>query len=134
MVFGKTQCHQAADIMVDLLFVCDRTDLNSINSRTGGFGFLVRKSRRAGNRQTQLLNSLMSRMTDTLQSVKSLKSMGLDPQGDAPPLRQCDGYSWKRREGKRAGSGLFRRVTHQSTNSRCRSKSMTSCFTAPWAR
>ncbi len=44
---------------------------------SGGFGFLVRKARRAGNRQTQLLNSLMSRMTDTLQSVKSLKSMGL---------------------------------------------------------
>jgi len=44
---------------------------------SGGFGFLVRKSRRAGNRQTRLLNSLMSRMTDTLQSVKSLKSMGL---------------------------------------------------------
>jgi len=44
---------------------------------SGAFGFLVRKSRRAGNRQTRLLNSLMSRMTDTLQSVKSLKSMGL---------------------------------------------------------
>jgi ATP-binding cassette subfamily C protein len=44
---------------------------------SGGFGFLVRISRRAGNRQTRLLSSLMSRMTDTLQSVKALKSMGL---------------------------------------------------------
>jgi ATP-binding cassette subfamily C protein len=44
---------------------------------SAAFGFLVRKSRRAGNRQTRLLNSLMSRMTDTLQSVKALKSMGL---------------------------------------------------------
>jgi ATP-binding cassette subfamily C protein len=41
------------------------------------FGFLVRKSRKAGNRQTRLLNSLISRMTDTLQSVKAFKSMGL---------------------------------------------------------
>jgi len=42
-----------------------------------GFGRLVRTSKRAGSRQTQLLRSLISRMTDTLQSVKALKAMGL---------------------------------------------------------
>jgi ATP-binding cassette subfamily C protein len=41
------------------------------------FGHLVRVARRAGRRQTDLYSSLMARMTDTLQSVKALKSMGL---------------------------------------------------------
>lgn len=42
-----------------------------------GFGRLVRAARRAGRRQTKVLASLLSRMTDMLQSVKTLKSMGL---------------------------------------------------------
>ncbi len=41
------------------------------------FGRLVRTARRAGRRQTKLFSSLLARMTDTLQSVKALKSMGL---------------------------------------------------------
>ena len=43
-----------------------------------GFTHLVRISRRAGRRQTVLLKSLLERLTDTLLSVKSLKSMGLE--------------------------------------------------------
>jgi ATP-binding cassette subfamily C protein len=37
--------------------------------------FLVNMSRRAGARQTRLLQSLLARLTDTLQSVKPLKAM-----------------------------------------------------------
>ena len=37
--------------------------------------FLVRITRRAGKRQTRLMNSLMANLTDTLQSVKPLKAM-----------------------------------------------------------
>ncbi|MBK43985.1 MAG: ABC transporter permease [Roseovarius sp.] len=37
--------------------------------------FLVRMTRRAGKRQTELMISLMSHLTDTLQSVKPLKAM-----------------------------------------------------------
>jgi ATP-binding cassette, subfamily C, bacterial len=47
-----------------------------------GFGRLVRTSKRAGSRQTTLLRSLMSRMTDTLQSVKALKAMGLSARAN----------------------------------------------------
>ena len=36
---------------------------------------LVRVARKAGKKQTRLLNSLLTRLTDTLQSVKPLKSM-----------------------------------------------------------
>ena len=36
---------------------------------------LVKMSRRAGKRQTKLFKSLLARLTDTLQSVKSLKAM-----------------------------------------------------------
>jgi ATP-binding cassette subfamily C protein len=41
------------------------------------FGGLVRAARKAGRRQTRLFASLLARLTDTLQSVKALKSMGL---------------------------------------------------------
>ncbi len=41
------------------------------------FSRLVRTARKAGRRQTNLFASLLARMTDTLQSVKALKSMGL---------------------------------------------------------
>lgn len=38
--------------------------------------FLVKMTRKAGKRQTYLLKSLLSRMTDILNSVKTLKAMG----------------------------------------------------------
>ncbi|BCO31243.1 ABC transporter permease [Thiohalobacter sp. COW1] len=48
----------------------------------GGSHFLVRMTRRAGRRQTQLMISLMSRLTDTLQSVKPLKAMAREDLAD----------------------------------------------------
>ena len=44
--------------------------------------FLVKMTRRAGRRQTHLLKSLLSRMTDTLNSVKTLKAMGRENLAD----------------------------------------------------
>jgi ATP-binding cassette subfamily C protein len=44
--------------------------------------FLVRVTRRAGKRQTRLLTSLMSNLTDTLQSVKPLKAMSREHLAD----------------------------------------------------
>jgi ATP-binding cassette subfamily C protein len=44
--------------------------------------FLVRITRRAGKRQTRLLTSLMSNLTDTLQSVKPLKAMSREHLAD----------------------------------------------------
>lgn len=44
--------------------------------------FLVRMTRKAGSRQTDLLKSLLSRMTDTLNSVKTLKAMGRENLAD----------------------------------------------------
>jgi len=44
--------------------------------------FLVRLTRRAGKRQTRLLTSLMSNLTDTLQSVKPLKAMAREHLAD----------------------------------------------------
>ncbi len=43
---------------------------------------LVRMAKRAGKRQTKLLVSLISRLTDTLQSVKPLKAMGREELAD----------------------------------------------------
>jgi len=40
---------------------------------------LVRKTKRAGRRQTMLLRTLLARMTDVLYSVKPLKAMGREP-------------------------------------------------------
>ena len=40
--------------------------------------FLVRLTRRAGRRQTHLLSALLANLTDTLQSVKSMKAMARD--------------------------------------------------------
>jgi ATP-binding cassette subfamily C protein len=48
----------------------------------GSSHFLVRMTRRAGRRQTQLLTSLMARLTDTLQSVKPLKAMAREHLAD----------------------------------------------------
>lgn len=47
------------------------------------FGRLIKAARRAGRHQTDLLASLLARMTDTLQSVKALKSMGLAERASA---------------------------------------------------
>ena len=44
--------------------------------------FLVKMTRRAGRRQTHLLKSLLTRMTDILNSVKTLKAMGRENLAD----------------------------------------------------
>ena len=44
--------------------------------------FLVRMTRRAGKKQTRLLTSLLSQLTDTLQSVKPLKAMAREHLAD----------------------------------------------------
>jgi ATP-binding cassette subfamily C protein len=44
---------------------------------------LVRMSRRAGKKQTKLFKSLLTRLTDTLQSVKSLKAMAREELADS---------------------------------------------------
>ena len=44
--------------------------------------FLVRMARKAGRRQTTLLIALLSRLTDTLQSVKPLKAMAREHLAD----------------------------------------------------
>ncbi|MDT8386041.1 MAG: ABC transporter ATP-binding protein [Thiogranum sp.] len=44
---------------------------------------LVRVARNAGKKQTRLLMSLLARLTDTLQSVKSLKAMSREHLADA---------------------------------------------------
>ena len=44
---------------------------------------LVKMSRRAGKRQTKLNKSLLARLTDTLQSVKSLKAMAREDRADS---------------------------------------------------
>lgn len=43
---------------------------------------LIRKARRAGIRQTELLKSLLRHLTDTLQSIKPLKAMGREHLAD----------------------------------------------------
>ena len=44
---------------------------------------LVKKAKRAGGRQTRLLQSLLSRLTDSLLSVKPLKAMAREESADA---------------------------------------------------
>jgi len=44
---------------------------------------LIRKARRAGIRQTDLLKSLLAHLTDTLQSIKPLKAMAREGQVDS---------------------------------------------------
>jgi ATP-binding cassette subfamily C protein len=44
--------------------------------------FLVKMTRKAGKRQTNLLKSLLARMTDTLNSVKTMKAMGRENLAD----------------------------------------------------
>ena len=44
--------------------------------------FLVNITRKAGNKQTRLMTSLMANLTDTLQSVKPLKAMAREGTAD----------------------------------------------------
>jgi len=44
---------------------------------------LIRKARRAGIRQTDLLKSLLAHLTDTLQSIKPLKAMAREGRADS---------------------------------------------------
>ncbi|MCZ6831072.1 MAG: ABC transporter ATP-binding protein, partial [Gammaproteobacteria bacterium] len=48
----------------------------------GASHFLVRITRKAGKKQTNLLTSLMSSLTDTLQSIKPLKAMAREHLAD----------------------------------------------------
>ncbi len=48
-----------------------------------GLNRLVRMARRAGARQTELLHSLLARLTDSLQSIKPLKAMAREDLADA---------------------------------------------------
>jgi ATP-binding cassette subfamily C protein len=45
--------------------------------------YLIRKARRAGLRQTELLKSLLAHLTDTLQSIKPLKAMAREERADS---------------------------------------------------
>lgn len=49
---------------------------------TFSFYWLLKMAKQAGRRQTQLLISLLARLTDTLQSVKPLKAMGREDLAD----------------------------------------------------
>jgi ATP-binding cassette subfamily C protein len=44
--------------------------------------YLIKKARRAGLRQTELLKSLLAHLTDTLQSIKPLKAMAREERAD----------------------------------------------------
>ena len=48
-----------------------------------GLNHFVRMSRRAGSRQTSLLQSSLARLTDSLQSIKPLKAMAREELADA---------------------------------------------------
>jgi ATP-binding cassette subfamily C protein len=47
------------------------------------FSRLIKKARRAGSRQTELLRSLLAHLTDTLQSIKPLKAMAREERADS---------------------------------------------------
>jgi ATP-binding cassette subfamily C protein len=49
---------------------------------------LVKKSRRAGHRQTDLLQLLLAQLTDSLQSIKPLKAMAREELADTILVRQ----------------------------------------------
>ena len=51
---------------------------------------LVRMSKQAGKRQTDFIKSLISRLTDTLQSVKSLKAMAREELADTVLSAETD--------------------------------------------
>jgi ATP-binding cassette subfamily C protein len=66
---------------------------------------LVQKARRAGFRQTELLKSLISLLTDTLQSIKPLKAMARENLADAVLERKTT------RLNKALGKQVFSRET-----------------------
>ena len=45
--------------------------------------YLIKKARSAGSRQTKLLKSLLTHLTDTLQSIKPLKAMAREERADS---------------------------------------------------
>lgn len=61
----------------------------TLASCVAGFGLLVvlnvlvKKTKKAGRKQTVLLQSLLTRLTDSLQSVKPLKAMGREQLADS---------------------------------------------------
>jgi len=57
------------------------------------FRGLVRMARKSGKRQTELLKSLLSGLTDSLQSVKPLKSMGRENLGAVVLARETSGLN-----------------------------------------
>ncbi|MDO5674020.1 MAG: ABC transporter ATP-binding protein [bacterium] len=54
---------------------------------------LVTRAKRAGQRQTNLLNSLLSLLTDTLQSIKPLKAMAREDMAARVLLRETGGLN-----------------------------------------
>ncbi len=54
---------------------------------------LVSRAKRAGQRQTNLLNSLLSLLTDTLQSIKPLKAMSRENMAARVLLRETEGLN-----------------------------------------
>jgi ATP-binding cassette subfamily C protein len=68
--------------------------------------FLVRMTRKAGKKQTDLMVSLMSRLTDTLQSVKPLKAMAREHLADQLLHRETNRLNKALRRQVLAGAGL----------------------------
>ena len=54
---------------------------------------LVTRAKRAGQHQTNLLNSLLSLLTDTLQSIKPLKAMAREDMAARVLLRETEGLN-----------------------------------------
>ncbi len=69
--------------------------------------FLVRITRRAGRKQTDLMISLMSHVTDMLQSVKSLKAMAREDQVDDLLKRETNRLNKAKRRQVLAEAGLY---------------------------
>ncbi len=69
--------------------------------------FLVRITRRAGRKQTDLMISLMSHVTDMLQSVKPLKAMAREDQVDDLLKRETNRLNKAKRRQVLAEAGLY---------------------------
>lgn len=81
-----TLCMHVVIYATVALLVSWRTTLGSMVAGVillFGLSRLVRMARRAGKRQTKLLHSLLSRLADSLQSIKPLKAMGRENLADA---------------------------------------------------
>ena len=55
-----------------------------------GLGYWVRKARQAGLRQTKLLKSLLSHLTDVLHSIKPLKAMGRENLAESVLMKETN--------------------------------------------